>query len=230
MTRQKMEYWVIPRKKNGEFLAAMESVLAVYGMPYDAQCPVICMDEQPVQLIEEVSQPIAATTAHPKRVDYEYKRAGSTNIFMFCEPKSGWREARVRQRKTKVDWAQEVAYVLDTYYEHHDHVILVCDNLSTHKPGAFYEAFNAEKARKYVEKIQFCYTPVHGSWLNIAESELSALTRQCLKGRRIGCEDKLRKEVGEWSRVINEKNRRVDWQMSLEDARYKLKHLYPVSL
>lgn len=230
MTQQKIEYWVIPPKNNGEFIARMESVLGVYERPYDPSQPVICMDEQPIQLVKEVNTPIPATPNHPKRVDYEYQRAGTTNIFMFTEPKKGWREVRIRGRKTKVDWAEEVAYVLDNFYPEHSQVTLVCDNLNTHTPGAFYEAFAAPKARAYVEKINFCYTPVHGSWLNIAESELSALTRQGLQNQRIGSEEELRQVVEGWALAINNKQRGVDWQMSIEDARCKLKHLYPINI
>ena len=180
MTRRKIEYWVIPPEADGEFVAAMEEVLETYAQPYDARRPVLCMDEQPVQLLKETRVPIAATKKHPRRVDYEYERAGTASIFMFCEPLSGWRQVAVRERRTKIDWAKEVAELLQTRYAAADKVILVCDNLNTHTKGAFYEAFEPETARAILRRLEFCYTPKHGSWLNIAENELSSMTRQSL--------------------------------------------------
>ena len=164
----------------------MEQVLEPYEKPYDPACPVLCMDEQPVQLIKETRKPIEATADHAQRVDYEYERAGTANIFMFTEPSAGWRQATARPTKTKVDWAIEMARLLEGRYAACEQVILVCDNLNTHTKGAFYEAFEPQRARQLVRRIQFCYTPKHGSWLNIAENELSSLTRQCIGGRRIG--------------------------------------------
>lgn len=218
---------MIPPKQNAEFVANMEEVLAVYERPYDPKLPVVCMDEQPIQLLEDKREPLKATRNHPKRVDYEYKRAGHASIFVFSEPKAGWRTARARERKTKVDWAQEVAEILDSRYAHCSKIILVCDNLNTHTKGAFYEAFPPKKAREYVERIQFCYTPKHGSWLNIAECELSALTRQCVQGKRIGSLATLNDELGAWSQETNSKQRGVDWQFSIDQARTKLRSLYP---
>lgn len=227
MTRRKIQYWVIPPKTNGEFVAAMENVLETYAQPYDARLPVLTMDEQPVQLLKETRQPIPATKDHPRRVDYEYERAGTASVFMFAEPLSGWREVRVRPRRTKVDWALEMAALLRTRYARAEKVILVCDNLNTHTMGAFYEAFAPEVARALVRRIEFRYTPKHGSWLNIAENELSSLHRQCLKDRRFGSIAALRSEVEAWSRHCNEKQRGVDWQFKIDDARTKLKSLYP---
>ena len=185
------------------------------------------MDEQPVQLIKESRKPIEATTDHPKRVDYEYERAGTANIFMFTEPLSGWREATARQAKTKVDWAIEMARLLEGRYAACEKVILVCDNLNTHTKGALYEAFEPERVRQLVRRIQFCHTPKHGSWLNIAENELSSLTRQCVGGRRIGDLETLRDEIAAWSDDVNTSQRGVDWQMRIDDARCKLKSVYP---
>ena len=185
------------------------------------------MDEQPVQLIKETKTPIAATLAHAKRVDYEYERAGTANIFMFTEPLSGWRHVSVRERKTKVDWAIEMANLLEGRYADCDKVIVVCDNLNTHTKGAFYEAFEPERARALVCRIEFHYTPKHGSWLNIAENELSSLTRQCVSGRRIGDIEILQDETTAWSTDVNSTQRGVDWQMKIEDARCKLKSVYP---
>jgi hypothetical protein len=227
MTKRKIEYWVIPPEANGEFVAHMEEVLETYAKAYDSAHPVLCMDEQPVQLLKETRQPLPATLAHPQRVDYEYERAGTASIFMFAEPLSGFRQATARQQRTKVDWAVEVAALLDTRYADCDKITLVCDNLNTHTKGAFYEAFEPERARQYVQRIEFCYTPKHGSWLNVAECELSCLTSQCLTGRRIGELDFLQSEIRTWSEKTNAKQRGVDWQFKIDDARRKLKRLYP---
>jgi len=162
----------------------MEEVLGIYSRPYDSRYPVVCMDEQPIQLLKETRQPIAGTKEHPRRVDYEYERAGTASIFMFCEPLGGWRQVSVRPRRTKVDWAQEVEQLLRTRYQSAKKVILVSDNLNTHTKGAFYEAFTPQTARSIVTRLEFCHTPKHGSWLNVAENELSSMTRQCVTGRR----------------------------------------------
>lgn len=227
MTKQKIEYWVIPPKSDAEFVANMENVLETYEKPYDSSFPVVCMDEQPVQLVNETREVIPATKDHPKRVDYEYERNGTASIFMFCEPLAGWRQATARDRRTKFDWAHEVALLLDGRYADRDRIQLVCDNLNTHTMGAFYEAFEPERARKYVRRIEFCFTPKHGSWLNIAENELSSMTRQCIYGRRIGELALLQREIGAWSTDVNNTQRGVDWQMEIDDARRKLKSVYP---
>lgn len=227
MTKRKIQYWVIPPEADAEFVASMEEVLETYAQPYDEAYPVLCMDEQPVQLLKETREPIAATKNHPRRVDYEYERAGTASIFMFCEPLAGWREVSARPQRTKVDWAEEMANLLETRYKDCEKVILVCDNLNTHTRGAFYEAFSAEKARRLVKKLEFRYTPKHGSWLNISENELSSMTRQCLKDRKIGDIETLLKEVQSWSVYQNSNQRGVDWQFKVDDARTKLKSLYP---
>ena len=227
MTNRKIEYWVIPPEADAEYVASMEEVLGTYEKPYDSNHPVVCMDEQPVQLIKETRQPRAATKNHPRRVDYEYERAGTASIFMFTEPLSGWRDARARPQRTKVDWAVEMASVLEGRYANCEKVTLVCDNLNTHTKGAFYEAFEPERARALVSRIEFCYTPKHGSWLNIAENELSSMTRQCISGRRIGEIETLQREIGAWSTDVNNSQRGVDWQMKISDARCKLKAVYP---
>lgn len=193
MTKRKIQYWAPsirawPPEADAEFVANMENVLETYAKPYDPAHPVLCMDEQPVQLVKETRDVIPGTKRHPRRVDYEYERNGTASIFMFCEPLAGWRQATARERRTKSDWAQEVAALLDDRYAECEKMTLVCDNLNTHTKGAFYEAFDPEQAREYVRRIEFCYTPKHGSWLNVAENELSCMTSQCLKGRRIvGC-------------------------------------------
>ena len=199
MTKRKIEYWVIPPEQDAEFVACMEEVLDTYARAYDSQRPVLCMDEQPFQLLKETRVPIAATKKHGKRVDYEYERNGTASIFMFAEPLSGFRQATARARRTKADWAIEVAHMLETRYADCAQVTLVCDNLNTHTKGAFYEAFAPERARAYIKRLNFCYTPKHGSWLNVAECELSCLTSQCLRDRRIGELPELQTEIARWS-------------------------------
>jgi hypothetical protein len=227
MTKRKIEYWVIPPEQDAEFVACMEEVLETYAKSYDPKRPVLCMDEQPYQLLKETRVPIAATKKHGKRVDYEYERNGTASIFMFAEPLSGFRQATARPRRTKADWTLEVAHLLDGRYVKNDIVTLVCDNLNTHTKGAFYEAFEPARARAYVKRLDFCYTPKHGSWLNVAECELSCLTSQCLKDRRIAEILELQREITQWSDRTNAKQRAVDWQFRIEHARVKLKRLYP---
>jgi hypothetical protein len=227
MTRRKIEYWVIPPEADAEFVAGMEDVLETYEKAYDPECPVVCMDEQPVQLVGETRVPLPATKDHPERVDYEYERKGTASIFVFAEPLSGFRQATARPRRTKVDWAHEVAHLLDSRYANTPRITLVCDNLNTHTKGAFYEAFSPEKARDYVRRIQFVYTPKHGSWLNVAECELSCLTRQCLSDRRIAELATLQAEIAAWAARTNAKQRAIDWQFTIDKARTKLKRLYP---
>jgi hypothetical protein len=230
MTKRKIAYWVIPPEADAEFVACMEEVLDVYQQPYDSVCPVIAMDEQPVQLIKETRKPIAATKGHPLRIDYEYERAGTASVFMFNEPLSGWRQATARPQRTKADWALEVAALLQGRYAEADKVILVCDNLNTHTKGAFYEVFEPAVARQLVKRIEFCYTPKHGSWLNVAENELSAMTRQCLAHRRIPDIGTLQKEIQSWAEDVNQTQRGVDWRFKIDDARCKLKSVYPNSI
>ena len=227
MTKRKIDYWVIPPEADGEFVAHMEEVLETYAQPYDARRPVVCMDEQPIQLLKETRTPMAATREHPRRVDYEYERAGTASIFMFCEPLSGWRQVTARERRTKIDWAREVAQLLRTRYASADKVILVCDNLNTHTKGAFYETFDPATARALVSRLEFRHTPKHGSWLNIAENELSSMTRQCVKDRRFATLDALRSETAAWQQRSNARQRGVDWQFQVGDARIKLKSIYP---
>lgn len=227
MTKRKVQYWVIPPQADAEFVANMENVLETYEKPYDPAHPVVCMDEQPVQLVKETRQPIPATKHHARRVDYEYERNGTASIFMFAEPLAGWRQATAREHRTKTDWAQEVAALLDGRYADCERITLVCDNLNTHTKGAFYETFEPERARAYVRRLEFCYTPKHGSWLNIAENELSCMTSQCLKGRRLGELATLQDEINAWSIDVTDRQRGVDWQMKINDARRKLKSIYP---
>ena len=227
MTNRKIEYWVIPPEADAEFAACMEEILDTYSTPYNPAYPVLCMDEQPVQLLKETRTSIPATAKHGRRVDYEYERAGTANIFMFTEPLAGWREVSVRPTKTKLDWAVEMARLLDGRYARCKKVILVSDNLNTHTKGAFYEAFPPARARALVRRLEFRHTPKHGSWLNIAENELSSLTRQCVAGRRFANIETLRHETSAWSTDVNRTQRGVDWQMKIDDARSKLTSIYP---
>ena len=227
MTNRKIEYWVIPPEADAEFVAGMEDVLDTYAKAYDKACPVPCMDEQPVQLLKETRTPIPATKRHGKRVDYEYERAGTATVFMFTEPLAGWRQVSVRRAKTKADWAVEMATLLEGRYAACEKVILVCDNLNTHTKGAFYEVFEPDRARRLVRRLEWRHTPKHGSWLNVAENELSAMTRQCVAGRRFGDIDTLREETSAWSRDVNGRQKGVDWQMKIDDARTRLASVYP---
>jgi hypothetical protein len=227
MTKRKIEYWVIPPEQDAEFVAAMEEVLETYAKAYDPRHPVLCMDEQPFQLLKETQVPIAATRTHGKRVDYEYERNGTASIFMFCEPLAGWRQVRVRQQRTKVDGASEMAALLRGRYAKAEKVIVVCDNLNTHTIGAFYEAFDPAEARSLVGRLEFRHTPKHGSWLNVAENELSTMTRQCVHGHRFATIDELAEQTAAWHEYVNKKQRGVDWQFRIDDARTKLKSLYP---
>jgi hypothetical protein len=227
MTNRKIEYWVIPPKADAEFVAHMELAPDTHAQPYDCRRPVLNMDEQPIQLLKETRLPIPATKDHPRRVDYEYERAGTASIFVFCEPVAGWRQVRVRERRTKIDWASEVAELLRGRYARAEQVVPVCDNLNTHTIGAFYEAFDPETARALVRRLGFRHTPKRGSWLNIAENELSAMTRQCVRGRRFATIDELREQTAAWHKYANDKQRGVDWQFRIDDARTKLRSLYP---
>jgi DDE superfamily endonuclease len=218
--------WVIPPAQSGEFVAHMEDVLEVYHQPYDPQVPLVCMDEQPVQLIKEIRTPLPAKAGQPERYDYEYERNGTATIFMFTEPLRGVRMVSVREHKTAVDWATEVQQLVERQYPQADRIRLVCDNLNTHGIGSLYEAFPPEQARRLAARLELHYTPKHGSWLNIAEIELSALTLQCLD-RRIPDLETLRAETHQWEQRRNASQKGVDWQFSAHDARIKLKRLYP---
>ena len=218
--------WVIPPKQNAGFVANMEDVLELYKRPYNPAIPVICMDEQPTQLIKETRMKIPVEPGKPERVDYEYERNGTAVNFMFTEPLAGWRKVNVRERKTSIDWAYEIRDLLDEDYPEVEKVILVCDNLNTHTIASLYEAFEPEEARRLAERLEIHYTPKHGSWLNVAEIELSVFTKQCLD-RRIPDMSTLQQEAKAWYRKRNANQKGVDWQFTTEDARVKLKRLYP---
>ena len=216
----------IPPEQNAAFVANMEDVLDVYHRPYDEACPVICMDEKPYQLLDECRQPIPMKSGKVKRYDSEYVRNGTCSIFVFVEPLKGQRRVSVSKRRTKVDWAHHVANLLEVYYPNAPKVCLVMDNLNTHTISSLYEAFPAARARALAKRLEIHYTPKHGSWLNIAEIELSALTSQCL-GRRIPDIVTLSSELDAWNTIRNNASVSVNWQFSTDDARIKLHRLYP---
>jgi len=203
----------------------MEMVLDVYKRPFDPLHPVVCMDESPKQLIAETKAPIPASPGEAAKYDYEYKRCGVCNVFLACEPLAGKRTVKITERKTKLDWAcfiEEIA----AQYETSEKITLVMDNLNTHNPGSLYESFPPDKAKALWDRFQFVYTPKHGSWLNMAEIELNVLTGQCLK-RRIDDIETVKKEVAAWQKVRNNKSAKVNWHFTAEDARIKLRRLYP---
>jgi len=204
----------------------MEDVLEVYHRPYNPRFPVICMDEASKQLVGEVRPPLPMRPGEPLRYDAEYERLGTCNIFMFCEPLGGRRHVRVTERRTRVDWAFALRDLLDEKYQAAERIVLVMDNLNTHSPASFYEALPAPEARRLTERLEIHYTPKHGSWLNIAECELSVLGRQCL-ARRIGDAQYLAEEAAAWERDRNQRAARVNWQFTTDDARVKLRRLYP---
>lgn len=219
---------MIPPEHDGEYVARMEDVLEVYQRPHDPAAPVVCMDEKSVQLLKETRPSIPASPGRAERIDYEYERNGTANIFMFCEPLAGWRQTRVTERRTKLDWARAMRDLLDGRYADAKVMVLVMDNLNTHSIGSLYEAFPPAEARRLARRLEVHHTPKHGSWLNIAENELSALTRQCLS-RRIGTIDKMASEVEAWDQARNRNGARVNWRFSIEQARTKLHRVYPQS-
>lgn len=218
---------MIPPEADAEFAAHREHVLFIDTQPHDVRHPVVCMDEQPVQLIGETRVAIPATKTHAKRVDYESERRGTAGTFLFAEPLSAFRQATARPQRTKSDWALEVAQLLDARYAKCELVTLISDNLNTHTIGAFYEAFTPAQARASVKRLNLVHTPQHGSWLNIAACELSCLTSQCRAGRRLGDLAVLQSEIAAWSKNTNAKQRGVDWHFQRKDARTRLRRLYP---
>jgi hypothetical protein len=217
---------VIPPEKNAEFVAAMEDVLEVYERPYDPARPVVCLDEQSKQLIKETRTPIPAAPGRPARTDYEYERNGTANLFMLFEPLGGWRHVKVTERRTRTDFAEIVRELVDVHFPQTEKIVLVMDNLNTHKAASLYEAFPPAEARRLVEKLEIHYTPKHGSWLDMAETELSILTKQCLD-RRIPDRPTLIREVAAWAAQRNSEHATIHWQFTTDQARTKLKRLYP---
>lgn len=204
----------------------MEDVLTVYHRPYDPARPVVCMDEKPYQLLGHVREPVPARPGRDLREDSEYVRLGTCSIFCWVEPLRGWRRVQARPQRTKADWAHQVEHLLNLDYPGAEKVVLVMDNLNTHGPGSLYEAFEPRKAHALAQRLEIHHTPRHGSWLNIAEIELSALTRQCLD-RRLGDIELLNSEIDAWQNEVNTSQRQVDWQFTTDNARVKLRHLYP---
>lgn len=218
--------WCIPPQANAEFVCQMEEVLSVYTRPYDERYPQVCMDEMSKQLISETRVPVPMQPGQPECYDYEYQREGTCNLFVACEPLAGKRYLHVTQQRTKQDFAHFIRDLVDVYYPMAEKLILVLDNLNTHTLAALYEAFPAVEARRLVEKLELHYTPKHGSWLNMAEIELSILSRQCLD-RRIGKQAELEREVAAWQARRNAHSAGINWRFTTTEARIKLKRLYP---
>ena len=218
--------WVIPPPANAEFVCAMEDVLEVYTRPYDPARPVVCLDELNKQLVAEIQTPLPVESGQPARFDFQYERCGTANLFMTSEPLVGQRAITVTAQRTAVDFAQVVRDLLEVRYPHAEKVVLVMDNLNTHKPAALYHAFEPAVARALINRLEIHHTPKHGSWLNMAEIELSVLSRQCLD-RRIAHLDTLTQEVAAWEQARNANTQAVNWRFTTPDARIKLKRLYP---
>jgi transposase len=209
-----------------EFVWRMEEVLELYEEPYDPKRPVVCFDEMPYQMVAEKRTPLPQKPGRPQRYDYEYERKGMVNIFTFFEPQRGWRHLDVTDRRTAVDFAEEMRRLVDEHYPEAEKVRVVLDNLNTHTGAAFYQAFAPEEARRILRRLEFHYTPKHASWLNMVEIELSVLSRQCLEGR-IPDAQRLAREMGAWEQKRNEEGATVQWRFTASDAREKLARLYP---
>jgi hypothetical protein len=220
--------WVLPPEQNAAFVCAMEDVLEVYQRPYDPRRPQVCFDESSKQLVGEVTPSTLPQPGQPAREDYEYVRNGTANLFMLSEPLQGWREVKVTDQRTKLDFAHVIRDLVDKHYPEAESIVLVMDNLNTHKPASLYEAFPPEEARRLISKLEIHYTPKHGSWLDMAEIELGILNRQCLN-RRIPDQSTLKGEVAAWVSQRNATYRKIDWRFTTKDARIKLKRLYPVA-
>ena len=219
--------WCIPPEQNGQFVARMEQVLEVYARPHDSGRPVVCMDEQPVQLTSETRTSIPAKPGHKAKSDYEYTREGTCVVWMFTEPLGGWRLVPVTSRRTAVDWANRMKELVDhPRFANAEKITVVLDNLNTHDLGSLYEAFSPAEAKRIADKLELVFTPKHGSWLNIAECELSVLTRQSLSDR-LESESKVRGRATPWAEQRNKAQIGVNWQFTTTNARKKLKRLYP---
>ncbi len=204
----------------------MESVLEVYQRPFDPDFPIVCLDEQLKQLVKEIIEPLSPQPGQKERYDYQYERNGTANIFMVCNPIEGWRMAKVTERRTAIDYAHLLKEIVDDYFVDAYRITIVQDNLNTHSPASLYKAFPPEEARRILNRLDFCYTPKHGSWLNMAEIELSVLSRQCLN-RRIPDLTTLTEEVDAWVKQRNGQDTWIDWRFTTQDARIKLQKLYP---
>ena len=213
---------------SAEFVACMEDVLDLYAEPYDPERPVVCFDETSKQLLAEKRSPIPPKPARRERYDYEYQRNGTRNLFMLCEPLAGWRHVAVTERRTMVDFAQQMRWLADEAYPASEKIRVVLDNLNTHKPASLYETFEPKEARRIRKRLEFHYTPKHGSWLNMAEIEFSVLARRALR-RRIADEETLSGEIAALEAERNQAGATIDWRFSTVDARVKLHHLYPAN-
>lgn len=236
------KYWCIPKENDAHFVTHMEDVLSIYKTEYNPNIPVICMDEKPVQLLGEIRERVSAKplridedTGLPKpgeveKIDSEYIRCGTASIFMFTEPLGGWRHVKAQKTRKKGDFAMMMREISDIYYPHVEKIVLIADNLNTHNKASFYEAFSPDIAFELAQKFEFHYTPKHGSWLNIAETELSSLSVQCLGNQRINYLEELNEIISAWESDRNTRQKGVNWQFTTEDARIKLKRLYPTPL
>lgn len=236
------KYWCLPKENDPYFIANMEDVLDIYQKPYDPAFPVVCMDEKPVQLLDEIRERVSAKPLENdpeteitrpgtvQRIDSEYIRMGTSSIFMFTEPLGGWRHTEALEHRTMGDFAKMMRKISEIYYPDVSKIILVADNLNTHCYASFYTAFPPETALELMQKFEFHYTPKHGSWLNIAETELSSLSMQCLGNRRIPKIQELNEMLVDWERDRNQRQKGVNWQFTTKDARIKLKRLYPTPL
>ena len=218
---------MIPPKESARFVWRMEEVLDLYEEPYDPKRPVVCFDERPCQLLAEVREPLGLGAGRPERRDHEYKRRGMVHLFVAFEPLRGWRGVEVRERRRGREFAEFVRYLAEDLYPEAEKIRLVVDNLNIHTPASFYEVFDAERARELSRRIEFCYTPVHGSWSNMAEIEISVLVRQCVGKRRVPDAQTLRREARAWYEARNQQQASVDWRFSTAEARTKLRRLYP---
>lgn len=222
------EQWCIPPEANPEFVWQMEDILDVYQRPDNPSRPVVCLDETSRQLLADARPPQPPAPGHPARYDPEYARGGVVNLFLVCEPLRGWRQVRISDQRTRLDWAHCVRDLVDVHYPAAEQVVLVLDQLNTHSAASLYEAFPPEEARRIARKLEMHYTPKHGSWLNRAELELRALQRQCLD-RRLADRLTLEGEVGAWTTARNAADVTIDWHFTTADARTKLKRLYPAN-
>jgi hypothetical protein len=220
------EQWVIPPKGSADFVCAMEDILEVYTQPYNPRRPMVCLDESSKQLVKETRCPIPARPGRPRRVDYEYERNGTANLFMVFEPLAGRRHVKVTDRRATADFAEIIRQLVDEWYPKAEKIVLVMDNLNTHKPASLYEVFEPAEARRLLERLEIHYTPKHGSWLDMAETELGVLNTQCLD-RRIPDKRTLRGEVAAWEKSRNQARCKINWRFTTKDARIKLKRLYP---
>lgn len=220
------DYWCIPSKEDADFVACMEDVLDVYELPYDPMSPVVCMDEKPYQLLDDVRQPLPVRPGDNQKTDSEYKRNGTCSIFAFVEPLGGRHHVSVHEHRTAIDWAMGIKYLSDEMFPDAKKIILVMDNLNTHKAASLYKAFPPSEARRIIKRLEIHYTPKHGSWLDMAEIELNVMTRQCLS-RRISTLDKLKCELSAWEMERNRDTAKIQWHFQTGDAREKLISLYP---